>query len=127
MKGSLQAFVSMNAASSLIFSTSFSFLWGLINSVQIVVMPVLYYLPDLPININTILVSLYQLATFDLLDSVFEPIFNKDGDESYSDTFEQAGMEGQNFISLVGLIIPLFALYLMWIVIHKILRYLFHD
>ena len=90
-------------------------------------MPVLYYLPEMPININVILVSLYQLATFDLLDSVLEPIFNKEGDESYSQIFRDAGMEGNNFISLVGLIIPLFVGYLTWIVIHKMLRYALHD
>lgn len=84
----------MNAITSIVFSTSFSFLWGLINSVQIVVMPVLYYLPDLPLNISSILVSLFRLSTFDLLDSVLEPIFNKEGDQSYSEIFEQAGMEG---------------------------------
>ena len=94
---------------------------------QIVVMPVLYYLPEMPININIILVSLYKLSTFDLLDFVFEPIFNKEGEESYSQIFESAGMEGNNFISLVGLIIPLFVGYLAWIVIHKMLRFALHD
>lgn len=121
----MKVLMSANGIISLLFSTSFQFLWGLINALQIIVLPVIFYLPFMPPNIAAILNKLYELASFDFLGDIIGPFFNSENDESYSETFINAGLDGSNFIMQAGIVLPMFVLYCGWIGIHSMGAYAF--
>ena len=51
-----------------LLSPVLQYLWGLINSLQIVVLFVLYSIPQFPINLKKILVKIAELVAFEFID-----------------------------------------------------------
>ena len=51
-----------------LLSPVLQYLWGLINSLQIVVLFVLYSIPEFPINLKKILVKIAELVAFEFID-----------------------------------------------------------
>ena len=51
------------------------YLWGLINSLQIIVLTNLYSIPQKPFNIKRILVKISELVAFDFIET--EAIYSK--------------------------------------------------
>ena len=45
------------------------YLWGLINSLQIIVLTVLFNMPRLPFNAKTVLVTMLRLVAFEIIET----------------------------------------------------------
>lgn len=121
----MTTFLTLNTLVSLLLSSSLSLLWGMINSLQIIVVPVNFHLPFMPANINNVLVGLFKLVTFDFFGNFVSELLKVETQESYSEIFSQSGLDGHNFVSLSGFILPGLFFYFCYIGIHKVARYLF--
>lgn len=73
----LKSFFAANFGLSIIFAGMLKFLWGMINTLQIIVLTVLFRL-DTPYNADTFMVSILKLCSMDAesLDAVFEEMFH---------------------------------------------------
>jgi hypothetical protein len=104
------ALKTMSASSALNFllSSSLQYLWGMINSMQVIVLTVLFNLKT-PVNAQNIEVMILQMVSFDvirtsaLLTKVFK--FENEKTPPLNFIFEQAGYDTSNFILGMG---PLF-------------------
>ena len=116
------AFLGANLILTLIFSTSMQFMWGLINTLQIIVLTVLFDLKT-PINVLVVLIQMLQLSNFNLFptDLMYNTIFDFTETEPFNQVFEEAGFENSNFILLAGPFLLLVILYFLWTFIQKIL------
>ena len=82
------------------------YLWGLINTLQMIVIIVLFNV-QFPFNCATILIDVMQLANLDLLevDKYTASIFSFSvKSQSMNDIFEAAGFRGSHFTTLLGML-----------------------
>ena len=117
-----------------IFAASFlQFLWGLINTLQIIMLTTLFDL-QIPINAKMVMTMLMQLCAMDFLhtETIFNTLFKfretpafrtieyANGEEKSS--FADAGYESANFVLLTGPMILLIVAYLVYLLLKKLLR-----
>ena len=80
------------------------YLWGLINSLQIIVLTNLFDIPQIPYNIKKILVKISELVAFDFIETeeIYSQLFGFGEQSDLNLTFKQAKFDGSNFIQLLG-------------------------
>ena len=64
---SVQVLVAANLGISLLMAKAIQFLWGVVNSLQLVVLSCLFKL-NMPDMVKDLLVRIMQLTNFDLID-----------------------------------------------------------
>lgn len=116
----LQGFFGANALAGLFGSYVLQFLWGLINTLQMIVVTAIFNLDWTP-NVNDVMLTIFKLVAFELVDTesildlMFDvrstrPFLTKEDDSNTR--FADAGYESSNFIYLIG---PLFIAILAWL------------
>lgn len=98
----------------MIFGTSLSIMWGMINTLQLISHTPLFKIP-FSASILLFLKSLFMLITFDPIEtnSYLEVIFDLQDEEEYppyNANFEFLGYESSNFIYLLGT--PIFGIFI---------------
>ena len=116
--GALAVFLGSNLILGIFLSFILTYLWGMINSLQIVTLTTLFNL-TIPDNANVIMEAILALMSLEVIDtdSMFVAVFGfretqmfavkvlENGDEVSK--FEEAGYDSSNFIQLLG---PIFIL-----------------
>ena len=104
-------------------STIISYLWGIVNGLQLIAMTCLFRI-KLPTNVQVVFVEILKLAAFDLFqtETIYMKIFRFSQTESFSTSFDEAAFSGSNFTIGIGpmfLFIVFYALYLCtrWMII----------
>ncbi len=103
-----------SVASSLIFGSSLSLVWGMINTLQLISHTPLFMIPYTS-KILLFLKSLFLLITFDpvnsesMLDTMFRVKGNEESYPSFNFRFDFLGHDNSNFIFLIGM--PMLFLY----------------
>lgn len=100
----------------------------MVNALQMIVLAV-YFDLLLPTNIKAILVAINKTCNFDLFktDDIYAELFGFEDTESFSEKFEENGLDGSNFIIGIGPIL-LFVIYFpVWVIIHFILRKIYQG
>ena len=100
------------------------YLWGIINSLQLIVMTVLYSL-IIPTVCYDVLISIMKLTNLDIIevDFLFDIMFKFRETEPINTTFEEAGYDSTNFIVEVGPLFFLILIYLTWMPIRKLIQW----
>ena len=103
LDGILAAVMGGNFVLTLIFQTSMQQLWGLVNTLQIIVLTVLFNLKT-PLNVQIVLITILKISNFDILptDDFFSYILSFTDTQPLNQIFEDAGFESSNFILLTG-------------------------
>ena len=85
------------------------------------VIPVLFTLNH-PNNAKIIQTTILQLCAFDFFqtEKIYEEVLGLEKGESFSDIFDQAGLEGHNFIIGIGPIFFYFLLFPLGVLLHQI-------
>ena len=92
------------------------------------VIPVLFTLNH-PSNAKIIQITILKLCAFDFFhtEKVYGDVLGIDKGKSFSAIFEEAGLEGHNFIVGIGPIFFYMLAFPIGILIHQLSRYLFSD
>mmetsp|Transcript_18451 Transcript_18451/g.24777 ORF Transcript_18451/g.24777 Transcript_18451/m.24777 type:complete len:86 (+) Transcript_18451:289-546(+) len=76
---------------SLIFAGALQYLWGMVNSLQVMVISIVYatFMPE---NLHVILIEVTKACSFDFYqtEDIYMEIFDFAETESFSETFEDA-------------------------------------
>ena len=117
------SFLIANLLSTVIFSTSMMYMWGLVNTLQIVVLTVLFDIKT-PLNVQETFLNILKLANFDLiqLDSFYDSVFTFTPSEPFNELFLEAEYDTSNYIKLIGPIFIFVSLYLIFIPVTISLR-----
>ena len=116
----------LKVALSFFMSMSLSFLWGMINAIQILV-----YFPmmtvTIPANLNLLYAGIISAATFDVIpfiDEIHELLWNFEhsNDEIDSTGFNSLGFETNNFILNSGSLFIMFLIFLAQLIFIKMLK-----
>ena len=105
--GFLSVFMGTNFFLSFFMIGVLQFLWGLINTLQMIMFTVLFSC-NFPLNASKIMIAIMKLTNLDIIDteSILTAMWNfKVETDSISPIFEEAGYESSNFIIELG---PLF-------------------
>ena len=116
-KTGLLIFAGSNFAVSLIMAQVVQYLWAIINSLQMMVLIVLFNL-QIPKICQIILVEIMRLTNLALVDtdSSINMLFNFDESisEPLNERFEEAGYDSTNFFILLGLVLYLILAFIIW-------------
>ena len=120
----LRAVLAGNLVLTLLLAGALQYMWGMINSLQIIVMSVLFNNLLMPENDYAIKVIIMKLTAFDFFNS--EELYNRwfefGPTPSFSDQFDEAGYGGSNFILGIGPIFLFFIGFLCFMVLHTLAR-----
>lgn len=128
LKAGVTAAVSVGAAnvvSTILLSQVIQFLWGAINSLQLIVLTVLYTELEMPDRCKHYLHKIMKYTNLDIIevDDYLAAIF---GDfvptEPFSAEFEDLGYETSNFFLEMGPLMFLVMLFMAWVPIRKFLQ-----
>lgn len=122
VSGSAQVVMGANLLTSILLARVIQFLWGIINSLQLIVLTVLYNLnmPDLCFKM---LVEIMKLTNLDLIDvePVLVMIFGEFHEtDPFNEKFGNAGYDSTNFILECGPLFLLILIFLVWAPIRKL-------
>ena len=108
-----------NGILAIFLSGILQYLMGLLSVLQLMVIPVLFSLNHAA-NIKVIQVTILKLCAFDFFKTewLYENVFGLEEGESYSDVFDEAGLEGHNFIMGIGPIFLYILAFPVGILIH---------
>ena len=100
----------------------------MVNSLQMMVITLLFSVFQ-PANSHILQSAILHLCAFDLfrVENVYKQIFGFEETESFNLVFEEANMEGHNFILGIGPIFLVFILYPFYAIIHSTVRYVFRG
>ena len=118
--------MSANAFLSLFLAGAMQYLFGMVNALQIITLTV-YFDLLLPTNLAAIQVAINKTWNFDLFktDEILAGMFGFDGDtDSFSEKFEESGLDGSNFIIGIGLIFFFLVYMPIFIIIHSSAMYI---
>ena len=106
------------------FSGAIQTMWGMINSLQMMVITLLFSVFQ-PINSHILQLSILQLCAFDLFKSedYYKTFFRFDETESFNLVFEQSSMEGHIFILGIGPVFLVYLFYPIYGITHAMIRY----
>ena len=92
------------------------------------VIPVLFQISH-PANSQIIQVTILKLCAFDLFNTevIYTRFFGLKNGESFSEIFEDAGLEGHNFIMGIGPIFFYMLAFPIYIIVHKLSQRLCAD
>ena len=113
---------------TLTLAGAMQYLYGMVNALQIVVLGIFTNCMT-PTNSKVIQVELFKTVSFDIFDTenIYTSWFGFGDSPTLSDAFEEANMDGSNFILGLGpmfMIIVIFPLYMMS---HRCMKYVFQD
>ena len=100
----VQGFLGSNLILSLFLITVLQFLWGLINTLQIIVLTVLFSV-TMPVNCYRIMIVMMQICNLDVIDvsPYLEAMFTFKAEwPALNATFADANYESSNFIMGLG-------------------------
>ena len=119
----VQAFIVSNGILALFLSGIFQYLIDFLFILQLMVIPVLFTLNH-PSNAKIIQVTILKLCAFDFFqtEKFYENVLGLEKGKSFSAIFDQAGLEGHNFIIGIGPIFFYFLLFPIGILLHQISR-----
>ena len=100
----------------------------MVNSLQIIVLGVFFALMQPP-NTRVIQIELLKSCSFDLFQTEvwYSEIFSFGDTESFSELFEESGIEGSNFIISIGPVFIFVVLFPLYMLIHSCMKWLFKD
>ena len=124
----ISAAVGANVLVGLFMAGALQYMWGMIHSLQMIVITALFDLYT-PTNANIIMVSILQLTAYDFYqtEELYGEVLGLKQGSSLNPIFENCGFDGSNFIIGIG---PLFITYIifpLYVLIHRIFRYFFKD
>ena len=98
------AFSTTTVIASLVFAGMLQYLWGLINTLQIITLTALFSILA-PLNAQYVMFQLMGYANFDIFrtQDILQAMFNFKETEPFNVVFEQAGYESATFIIELGL------------------------
>jgi len=115
VKGASNAAVVSNLMINLVLSGAMNLLWGLINSLQLIVVMPLFQV-FIPSNASFLLSVIMDIANLNVLltDDIYGEMFNFTQTEPYRENFGFAGYETSNYILNLG---TMFLIILVFMVI----------
>ena len=125
---SVKAIMAGNAFVSLLFAGVLQYLWGMVNTLQLINLAIIYKLL-LPENMLVIQIEINKACNFDFYntENLYMETFSFGETESFSDQFEIAGFEGSNFIIIIGPIFGFIVLLPMWFLFKELVRRICHK
>ena len=109
-ENALKAFFSANIAMSLLIAGMLQYLWGLINTLQMVVLTSLFTRLEIPLNADSMMVMMLKLCSLEFIstEDIYAFLFDfrdtdsfgsiADEEGNLTSKWEEAGFEGSNFI-----------------------------
>ena len=96
-------FATSNYLMSLLFSNLIQLLWGVINTLQLIMLTVLFTV-SMPINSHNIMIELLKITNLDMIDTnwILQKIMTLEETPPFSQTFGNAGYETTNFLLELG-------------------------
>ena len=124
----VRAIFAGNAILALLLSGVLQYLMGFLSILQLMVIPVLFQIAH-PINSQIIKVTILKLCAFDFFHTevFFKKIFGLKNGESFSEIFDDAGLEGHNFIMGIGPIFFYIFAFPLFILLHRLSQWLCAD
>mmetsp|Transcript_33742 Transcript_33742/g.44510 ORF Transcript_33742/g.44510 Transcript_33742/m.44510 type:complete len:230 (+) Transcript_33742:313-1002(+) len=120
---SVKAIMAGNLVISLLFAGALQYLWGMVNSLQVMVMAILFgvYLPE---NLQVILIAVTKACSFDFYktEDLYDYLFQFKETPSFSETFEAADIEGSNFVISIGPMFLFIVYFFGWILLKAFVR-----
>lgn len=116
---------SMNILSTIFLSQVIQFLWGAINSLQLIVLTVLFTQLMMPERCKNYLHKIMQYTNLDIIevDDYLEAIFGGfPSTEPFSESFEMLGYQTSNFFLEMGPLMFLIMLFLVWAPFRKLIQ-----
>ena len=119
----LKAFFGANIFVSLFSSGFLQFLWGMINTLQVLVLTELFYI-DIPVNADMVMRMILRMCSLDFIqtDKIFEVFKFRETKTFHTETSEageetskwaEAGYDSSNFFLLMGAIVIFMALFVV--------------
>lgn len=133
VENGLMAFLAANFGLSLVFSSLLQYLWGLINTLQIVVLTVLFNL-DIPENADNFMLMLLSLCSLEFIDTseYLQMMFTfreteAFGTKTFSDgtkeaKYADAGYESTIFLELLGPLFFMIIAMVAFMIVRKLLQ-----
>ena len=127
----LKVFFSANIFLSFFMASLLQYLWGMINSLQIIVLTDLFGLQNVPPNASMVMQSILKMCSLEFIDTgfVLEALFNfretsafstrvtEDGVESSK--FADAGYESAIFFELLGPLLFVMIVFCLMVLLRK--------
>ena len=100
---SVKTIMAGNFIISLMFAGILQYLWGMVNTLQIINLGILYKIL-LPDNLQIIQIEVSKACAFDFFytEDLYYEVFDFRETPSFSEFFEAAGIEGSNFVIGIG-------------------------
>ena len=100
---SFEILLGANMVATTIFSTSMQFMWGLVNTLQLIALTIFFDTLS-PVNVQSVLINILKISNFDLYptDQIYEKVFDFTETQPFNSLFEETGFESSNFILLTG-------------------------
>jgi hypothetical protein len=120
---SVHTLVVSNFALSSVVKAPLQFLWGMINSLQLIVhLPVFSFI--LPANAQLLLVKLIDVSSFNLLpmDKINKLVFNFTETDALNHRFDEIGYNSMNFLENLG---SLF-IFMLILPFQYLIKHIFH-
>ena len=133
IESALKSFLTANLFVSVFTAGMLQYLWSLINTLQIIVLTVLFML-DIPINAEMIMILILEMCSLEFLptETIFKYMhsfretnpFASKIDENGEDTskFAAAGYENSNYWQLLGPIFFIIACFILFAILKQICR-----
>jgi len=113
------------------------YLWGMINSLQIIVLTDLFGLQNVPPNASMVMQAILKMCSLEFIDtsiiletlfafretSAFSTKYSEEGNESSK--FADAGYGSAIFFELLGPIIFIIVLFSLYVLLRKLVQYCF--
>ena len=114
-----------NLVLSLVLASALQYLWGMVNSLQIMVLGMFFKLL-FPANSAIIQTEILKSCAFDFFHTeiYYQEIFNFKDSDSLTELFEDAEISGSIFIIGIGPVFIFITLFPLYILSHKMANYL---
>lgn len=109
---------------SILFAGVLQFLWGLINTVQMVMVTALFSIL-IPQNAFTLMITLLKLSNLDILrtEEIHRSLFGFTDKVPFNAVYEQAGYETTNFLIESGTLLFVIIAFALFTALKAVLKY----
>ena len=123
---SIKAMMAGNMFVSLLMAGALQYLFGMINSIQLMMLGLFFSLLQPP-NAKIIQIELYKAVAFDFFqtETIYVEVFGFKDSESFNDAFDEAGVQGSTFIIGIGPIFFFIIIFPVFIFFHQFVSWLF--
>ena len=117
--------VGANIVTSLLTAQIIQYLWGIINSLQLIVLTVLFSI-EIPHTCYDVLIKIMKMTNLDLIETegAINKMFDFRETEPFNDRLLDAGYGSSNFFHESGALFFMVLGFLLWVPIAKCLQYL---